>query len=63
MQVEDGEPICTQSGFGIWWPADLEEALNVAEREYNAKGKNLLNTGKALKESAIAHFGAQGRLF
>lgn len=57
-----GIPICSKAGKGYFWPESLEEVQACQAVEFESKAKDMLATGKAMMDGAIALFGNQRRL-
>ena len=54
-----GQPICSASGVGYWWPARQQEIFDTAKNEFHDRAMALLAVEKALKLAAIELFGPQ----
>lgn len=54
--------ICAAAGSGYYWPKNLADVEMCVRVEFDAKAKDMLITGKAMMDGAIAYFGAQRKL-
>ena len=57
-----GIPICSKAGRGYFWPRTLEDVQKCQAVEFESKALDMLKTGKAMMDGAVALFGNQGRM-
>ena len=57
----EGELICTDSAGGPWYAESIDDAFTTV-LELEGRAKDLFDTARKLKESALRLFGGQGRL-
>jgi hypothetical protein len=57
-----GYPVCSQGGKGYWWPKNLNEIKNSAEKEFRSKARDLLTTAASMEEAGLVLFEGQGEL-